>query len=1372
MKNNTNILVLSVLLCLCVAIPAGAATGEVTYAGGTVVPEAVLMTDIDPAFESYPAGYIPAPYTIADRTPLTNPFFATVDGLRLTAEEPLPAVYDLRDSERMTSVKNQGECGSCWTFATLASLESYLRGEGGTACDFSENNMKNTHGFNKGPCDGGNYEMATAYLTRWSVPDGVTWYAGPVAEADDPYDPVSGLSPAAPPLQKHVQNVYYLPVQSAGENVLVKSILREYGAVGAYITYNRTLALNMSGSAPSYYYNASAGMADQGGHAIALAGWDDTYPKERFTVTPPGDGAYLAKNSWGSTWGSDGGYFYISYYDETINDGMTLFTADETDNYDSVYYHDAFGATTFAGLGTPTGTFANVFTAAGNESIEACGVYTYEAGAEVDVAIYLNPLSGPESPVTGPVSTESKTPAFAGYHTIPLAAPVNISTGETFSVVVTVTNPSASYTLPLEVAIDGYSSGATSAAGESYYRNHAGEWIDTYDETGWNRANVCIKAYTTERSAPAAPVANFTASPVNGTAALTVAFTDISTGSPTGWNWTFGDGGTATDQHPSHTYTVTGTYNVSLTVENAAGTDSRTEAALITVMPASPTARFDFNRNAVALTENNTFTPGTYVTNYTYRLHAENIDATATLGNLSYVAAAENITWVDNQGFAVWNSSCAAWTFPASTVIGPGESLDVRAGTATSTETVYAHTLERVCNVTLFRTNGVQRTNVTVTFDDLAFESVFLGFAAAKDANVTTTIIPGSVVTNAPLADPLPGGGDYHLKLDTAALTAGTEYYVTFDTQVSLNGTAVIHKPLVYVWEGISHVSADLGETVTAAVPAAMLPADAAEFSVTTNTSCEWSVVRQNNVLSVLEGALTPVATAVPVANFTAAPVNGTAPLTVVFTDLSTGGPAAWNWTFGDGGTSGDQHPTHIYTAAGTYTVSLTVENAAGTDTLTKSALVAVASPAPTARFDLNRNFVVLTENNTFTPGTYAADLVYRLHAENTDATATLGNLSYVAAVMNISWVDDPLFATWNSSYAEWILPASRLLGPGSGYDERAGTAYAEDHVYNHTITRVNNVSLFRTDGVQHTNVTVTFDDLAFESVFLCVAGADNANVTATVIPASVLTNAPVTSTVVTGGLYRLELDTAGLVAGSEYFFSLNSRITLKGTPVVYKPLVYVWEGMSHDRADLGETFTASLPTAMLPADATAFSVTTNTSCNWSVVRQNNLLSVIEGRSLAVNSTPVANFTAVPCVGASPLQVNFTDLSMGDVTSWFWTFGDGTNATTQHPVHTYTADGRYTVTLTVNEGADTCTKTGCIRAISLLLGDANGDGTVNQVDTLHVLKEIVGMSSVPASGTDAFIRTDVHENGFVEVGDAMFIAQYNVGLRDRWFVLG
>lgn len=115
-------------------------------------------------------------------------------------------------------------------------------------------------------------------------------------------------------LQKHVQNVSFLPVQSPGDNTLVKRVMQDYGAVGANIIYNEAMALNMSGSAPSYYYSAGEGMADEGGHAIVLAGWDDTYPKERFTVPPPGDGAYLAKNSWGTAWGNDGGYFYISYY--------------------------------------------------------------------------------------------------------------------------------------------------------------------------------------------------------------------------------------------------------------------------------------------------------------------------------------------------------------------------------------------------------------------------------------------------------------------------------------------------------------------------------------------------------------------------------------------------------------------------------------------------------------------------------------------------------------------------------------------------------------------------------------------------------------------------------------------------------------------------------------------------------------------------------------------------------------------------------------------------------------------------------------------------------------------------------------------------
>ena len=85
-----------------------------------------------------------------------------------------------------------------------------------------------------------------------------------------------------------------------------------------------------------------------------------------------------------------------------------------------------------------------------------------------------------------------------------------------------------------------------------------------------------------------------------------------------------------------------------------------------------------------------------------------------------------------------------------------------------------------------------------------------------------------------------------------------------------------------------------------------------------------------------------------PVADFSGGPVSGTAPLPVAFTDTSTGTPTSWSWTFGDGGTSTAQNPSHTYTAAGTYTVSLTATNAGGSDTATKAAYVTVTSPATT----------------------------------------------------------------------------------------------------------------------------------------------------------------------------------------------------------------------------------------------------------------------------------------------------------------------------------------------------------------------------------------------------------------------------------------
>jgi PKD repeat protein len=86
-----------------------------------------------------------------------------------------------------------------------------------------------------------------------------------------------------------------------------------------------------------------------------------------------------------------------------------------------------------------------------------------------------------------------------------------------------------------------------------------------------------------------------------------------------------------------------------------------------------------------------------------------------------------------------------------------------------------------------------------------------------------------------------------------------------------------------------------------------------------------------------------------PVASFTASPTSGSAPLTVQFTDTSTGAVfttpsfVPWAWDFGDGTTSGAQHPTHTYTTPGVYTVKLIRYGSGGGDDFTGT--ITVSAP-------------------------------------------------------------------------------------------------------------------------------------------------------------------------------------------------------------------------------------------------------------------------------------------------------------------------------------------------------------------------------------------------------------------------------------------
>lgn len=418
----------------------------------------------------------------------------------------LPASFDLREEGRVTPVSDQGRCGSCWAFATYASLESALLTETGTAWDFSENNMKNLcsnlyGGFDLGPCDGGQAFMSTAYLTRWS---------GPVNETEDPYllPMPSKTSPIDLPPTVHARNITFLPPRDGPlDNGLMKGMIRDEGALWVGFLVNWSC---FADNYLTYYRPGDGAYKSDGGHAVALVGWDDAFPAASFSVTPPGDGAFIAKNSWGEGVG-DGGYFYISYYQPEVGgfweesstfvgDGLdycsVLFTGRPADPEARIYQYDPLGWTTSIGTGDTTPLYgANVFTADGYEDLREVGFYTREPGTAYVVAVFCD-IDTPPGSAPGPVAWTNGTADLPGYHTVPLPHPVLLSPGQTFSVVLKVDAPTDTYPLVVEMPIAEYSSNATAGPGESYVSVDGDEWIDLtaiFPET-----NLCIKAFTTD----------------------------------------------------------------------------------------------------------------------------------------------------------------------------------------------------------------------------------------------------------------------------------------------------------------------------------------------------------------------------------------------------------------------------------------------------------------------------------------------------------------------------------------------------------------------------------------------------------------------------------------------------------------------------------------------------------------------------------------------------------------------------------------------------------------------------------------------------------------------------------------------------------
>ena len=416
-------------------------------------------------------------FTVSDEN-VFYPWVIVGEGMNLTpiADElnfdSLPARFDLRDYNWTAPARNQGIKGACWAFGIAGALESALLKSCGLSTDLSENNMQNTmliyskYGSNR--IEGGSSSIAAAYCLNW---------LGVVSEEEDAYDEIGKISPTITGSGNiHVQDVVFIRMdhEIANGDPSFKQAILKYGGFACNVYgSDASGALNEFYNAEThaqYAYNMPSN------HEVCVVGWDDSFSRENFITTPPGDGAWICKNTWGSDFG-DGGYYYVSYYDTTLSSGNSDcygFLLENKISYNKNYRYDFGGDIWFTWFvdGNPI-TYLNEFESCGDDLMAAVGTYFYSPGVEYYVDILVNGEL---------VYTQEGISPYRGYHTIKLDKYIPIKKGDKFSAAVT------SNKMPY-IKIKGNRQHYTS--GLSYYML-GGKWSELYDLG----IIACLKVYT------------------------------------------------------------------------------------------------------------------------------------------------------------------------------------------------------------------------------------------------------------------------------------------------------------------------------------------------------------------------------------------------------------------------------------------------------------------------------------------------------------------------------------------------------------------------------------------------------------------------------------------------------------------------------------------------------------------------------------------------------------------------------------------------------------------------------------------------------------------------------------------------------------
>lgn len=260
----------------------------------------------------------------------------------------IPSSYSSVEKGYVTPVKNQKTHGTCWAFSSISTFESALLKSGFGEYDISEEHLdiwatqrSDGTGWTRSLNTGSVFEASMGYFASWQ---------GIRLDGDIPFDYAKGKT--------------FEEVDSVGQNLYgatdiivlpndadtIKTAVMNYGSVSANLAANN-MFFNADKTA-LYAYQTFSNKSQVEGHAICVVGWDDNYSRLNFKsgYNPPHNGAWLCKNSWGTSSNSLNGYIWVSYDDpylfgDVLSAPFAVKTVRKINSSTKLYQVEEYGST-------------------------------------------------------------------------------------------------------------------------------------------------------------------------------------------------------------------------------------------------------------------------------------------------------------------------------------------------------------------------------------------------------------------------------------------------------------------------------------------------------------------------------------------------------------------------------------------------------------------------------------------------------------------------------------------------------------------------------------------------------------------------------------------------------------------------------------------------------------------------------------------------------------------------------------------------------------------------------------------------------------------------------------------------------------------